>query len=691
MFPKPIPRPINATYDSGLTPGHVRELKDTLLAERKSTLLPTPARVPRGPLDTRLAALQSLRGTEADTLKNDVLKGKDLPTVWLDAAMHGKVDVMRAILLLVDEKQLKSELSGTLTGSVLQIGLQAIGDPALRSVVKENPYFSGKFRMDSPEGNGDLKKLNGKANFATPAKGPSAPPDAIACRHLAMHFVEKSVESDTAKFDFTAFDSIANIQESVKPDTEKKFKALCDTAMDTHLVDTKEFGNFLVSQFGEMQHTGKDTKVAIIITDNHAMAFSLRIKVKDGRTQYVVRFYDPNNTNGHARSSASMPEAYSSNTVDSYIDNKDLHKAYFPKGDFVAGIFFHDKSSNLTDGERIERPRELTSVRCDINETMVRTMLEFGFDKSLRDLKPALAAMPEAKCLELLSCLHATVAIPGFAHAIRCNNPRIVDAFSDLLQTVPQDKHYELLEAKVNGRPVLYGAVVRNQPEMISAFSSAIKRLPVDRQSEFLEARDKGQTALATALAKGNDGVISSYADLILSVKRDNINDALPLLEARDGNGLPRLHVCARHRSDEAKGATEKYAVVVSSVAPELRAALCSVPNGAGESPLCSAMLNGNAHAVRGFKALLELVPPKDRMALLETKTSSGRPAVQTALESGETDAIEAYAELLELITPNERIALAEKNAVGEEATLKGAVGADHPAAYVAYMLMMMR
>jgi hypothetical protein len=554
-------------------------------------------------------------------------------------------------------------------------------DQALRKVTKEYPYYSGKFTASA--NNGKLKNLNGLATFLAVANEQSEP---IVCRHLAMHFFENSAKNIAAKFDYQAFNDIEAIQNSVKPEIKSRFDIMLARATETHMIDNKEFGNFLVSQFTEMEQCDKKTKVALVCSENHALGFSLRIKEKDGMAFYAVRFYDPNRTNGHARNSSSTINTFSSLSVQSYLDEEKFGKYYFPGSDAVCSIFMHDSKIDKPHQQKIQRPRKLTSIRCNISEQMIHAIFIHGFDRSLRDLKPAFQKMSLHERMTLLGNVNQTTGVPGFRYSCDYGFSNMVGEFSDLLELIPPEKRFALLEGIDDNLPILHAMVVLKERAVIAAFAIAIRRLPYERQSEFLESQCYGTSAMETALREGDAGVIATYADLIIAVKKENIEHAKLLLMARDEKGQPFLHsvVMSGQQSE-----VESYAIAISRLDQSDRVAMCSVPDSDSVPPLFRALELGNAAAIHGFKALLQVIPTDDRVELLVTKDASGKSGVQCALENGHADAIDAYSNLLEMITPVQREALRLQNAKGHEVVLNGPTGADFPIAYAAYMLLM--
>ena len=682
MFSKPLSHHIPAIFDPGRSKEEVQLEKQTLLSQRRAALL---HELPRAGLDALLHSLPALRGTAATALKNHVLDGIPIAGVWQWALAKNRPEVLRAILLLVDDQQLKSELAASLTGSQLQQALATptVLNPALRRVLKEYPYYPGKFTADS-DGR-TLKNLNCRARF--PAIGNQSPKE-IVCRHLATYFFEESAKNPAAKFDYQAFTNIGGIQSSVKPETQLRFNAIRRRATETHLIHSKEFGKFLASQFTEMEQCSKKIKVALLVSENHVMAFSLRIKQKDNTTMYGVRFYDPNRTNGHSRNSSSSIHSFSSLSVESYLDETRLRKHYFPSHDALCSIFIHDSKINEPNLNNVQEPRKFTSIRCDISEEMIYALFFHGFDESLRNLKPALQAMPLSQRLALLSTTEKSNKLSAFVFSCHQEFSNVVRAFGELLEVIPIEKRFAMLEASISNLPVLRAMITLKKIDVIPAFSAAIRLLPADRQSEFLESRYEGTTAMEAALWEGDAAVISRYCDLIMSVKKDNIDDAKLLLMAKNENGQPFLHSAVISGQ---QNAVESYAIAISHLDQSDRALMCSVSDSAGMSPLCRALERGNAAAILGFKALLEVIPAEDRVELLVTKDAWGVSGLRHALENGHTQAIEAYSALLETITPNERLMLYERNYEENRHTLNSPSGNRSAEAYVAYLLMMER
>lgn len=165
------------------------------------------------------------------------------------------------------------------------------------------------------------------------------------------HWQVEKAKDPRKKFDYNSkFGSAEKIANNVKPDVQQTYEALEENALEVHLIDNETLGNFLVAQFAELEKASKvpALRKMLVTSTNHVMGLTLLIKEKEGKTSYVVQFFDPNETTSGTRSKMSSAKEFEAQTLRSYVTNEiNLHSCY-PESEGKSVIFVCPEANGQT-------------------------------------------------------------------------------------------------------------------------------------------------------------------------------------------------------------------------------------------------------------------------------------------------------------------------------------------------------
>ncbi len=124
------------------TPSDAHEAARLTQRQRK----PYPAVHQARGLDAEVLRLPAQRGSAADALLRNVLGKHTVKQAWNDATEKQQPNKLRALLMLVDEHDIKQQLATPLFNSPMHQALNKPGvtDAGLSAVIKEYPYYSSK-------------------------------------------------------------------------------------------------------------------------------------------------------------------------------------------------------------------------------------------------------------------------------------------------------------------------------------------------------------------------------------------------------------------------------------------------------------------------------------------------------------------------------------------------------------------
>ena len=533
-------------------------------------------------------AIRNGKHDDAQTLLDRETKGRNTRTVWLDAIRQNRCDILRGLLILRPQDMLTIlarpqqpsiwQQAWTLaTGaepmpqypSPLEKAL-ALKDAGLSAVLKEFPYLHLKPKAP--------KNLNGAANFGN-FQGK------IVCRHLATYQQEEQAGDPHIKFNYDKFRSAREIKSNVKPDSQQKYLALKAQASEAHLIHNANFGQFLSDQFAAMEEGRNPNRLMLLESTNHAMNFGLRIKDKEGKRSYVVKFFDPNTTTNGTRSKAGSLQTFERQTMASYVETDDRLHSYFPEANGMSIIFVRserqkDAQASTTASPSSAARRTLTTcIPIErIDSTAVWHLMASGFGGNLGQLGPRLEKLPEEQRIKLLEGKDPQ-GIPALFQAMQEGQGDSIRMFDSLLSFIPENRRIELIAAKRMGMPTLYGAIVHGHGDAIKAYRGMLARVPENQRIEIITFK-KLDFAAAAALAM-----------------------------------FPPLSKAIEYGYTEA---VDEYCELLASVPEEERIKQIS----AGASALRFAMEKGHTETVKVYIRRLDLIPEQKREEIIAANAS---------------------------------------------------------------------
>lgn len=550
--------------------------------------------------------------------------------LWGTARVSKNHDLQRAMLLFTPDRF-----------SVPRNERGAVKDPVIKQMLKEIPYNSQpRATLQAATANPMLENLNCKVAFNDGTYDASL----IACRHLAIHRIETQASHIRGKFRLhdgsSAFQGADAIQQHVGADTEKKFLALQENALENHLLCNTDFGKALIRQFkgmearinqaaeSEKQH--ESVQHILLVSPAHAMSLQLHIKKDErGKLQYVTQLYDPNVTFNHVRFAHTDLNALDRLTLKDLFNTHKMdvinYDHYYPQGHevsimHVAGTSAQARSliKGLGPTQGAEHCRKLDSGidAKNISGAAISHLLWLGFADALQALTPTVLETLANGRLDLLEAKNKK-GCPGLFMALGSGRSEAIRRFGEWLGSVTdQNKLLRLLEAKSQeGIPGLYLALGAGQADAIRAFGALLDKVTdQDDLLQLLETKtSRGIPGLYAALCLNQAEAIQAFGTLLDKVTEQKIQ--IQLLEAKDPAGMPGLHAALRR---------------------------------------------GHADSVTAFGALLAKVHDADaRFRLLEAKNAAGMPGLQASIDkiaqNQREPLITAFTALVDKYIPDEK------------------------------------
>lgn len=551
-------------------------------------------------------ALIAGRRDQAKALMDDRLGGRDLCTAWRDAVQNNERDLLRAVLILSGPNDLTSLTNRSWEDkpqyqSALQQAL-TLGDTGLSAVIKEFPYQSpARERID---------RLNGVAEFAES----SAP---IVCRSLATHHLEQQASHPQNKFDWDQFASAAQLSKHVHLDTEKTFETLKTHAAETHLVSNAKLGKLLADQFTAMEKDNASSKFMLLTSVNHAMNLVMRIKDKDIKKSFVVKFYDPNYTTNLTRVKSDSLQTFEGQTIKSYVHDGDMDDYYQQ-----AYTFAEFELDEINDGWLSD------AIDAYLDKAKGASMV---FVRPDNGVQPGAAGSSGAE-KKLTTCLQAEDMGPD-AVTLLMENGYADDLLSlrTHLPSLPEELQVRLLGIQdTHGHSPLYAAMEKDQAETIRAFGELLEMVPKHRRFEILLAKssdDWEEPALLNVASRGKHESVKAYREVLES------------LFGGDSSSRPQK----RQRLDQGGPPEPEIQELVDLIAAK---------NNSGMPALYSAMDYGCAKSVKEFGEMLKLVPPDRQCELLLAFDDRNVSGLHRALGRKHWDAVMQYLDIVNTLAP---------------------------------------
>ena len=542
---------VSSSTNAVVTPFDARQAD--MLATRQNQLYPAGHQA-HG-IDAEVLQLPALRGPDADALLRRVLGRHTVKQAWNDAVKKQQPDKLRALLMLVDEHDIKQELATPLFNSPMHQALHKPGltDAGLDEVIKGYPYYSSK---PTDEGRAKApKNYNGKGVFPETSMCGARK---IVCRHLAIQQAGKMQENALAKVDYEQeFGNVKTIQNKVQPDTELRYVMRLAYSPEVYLVSNAKFGEFISEQFKAMESAGETKKTMILGGHYHVMSLGMRIKNKDGKTCYVTKFYDPNQTTAHARSATAHLNTIETTSINDFLSSGARARLYFPKGHGSTAVFVAPPEG-MTDNAGAEKidggERKLASSSAELDVGTLHQLAKWGFGADLRDYVPAFSALPDEQKIALLA-------------------------------------------DEISGRTMLQTAMLAPTGKTIVAFAKLLDEVRSDRRPELVGKRNEnGMNAVGAALKQPNtlNQQLADFPAVLALIEIEQRAPAIDSAKITMHSAYPQLN---------------RFARVLTKSVPKR--------HGFEESGLVAAVKSGDCAAIRAYGELIKMVRPEDRPPLV--------------------------------------------------------------------------
>ena len=501
---------------------------------------------------------------KAQDLLMERLGEENLNKFWEVSLLCGCYDALRAILILGMPERLRA-----LTKQQPEVGRwmeELHDDPGLVAVLKEFPYQS-----KVPE------NFNGRATFTNSMHH-------IVCTHLATYQQEQQARdpSGKIKFDYSQFESPQHIAEHVKPEIYNTYATLTAHATETHLIDNASFGQFLARQFAAMEKENKPTRLMLIETTEHLMNLGLRIKEKDGKKSYVVKFFDPNQTTQGTRSKSRSLQTLETQTIDDYIANERLARHYYPE-EKGASLIFVRSEPNTQAGTSSSTPspshinRTLTSHidPKDIDGAIVWYLMRHGFDGNLKQLHEHFNKLTDEQRISLLSWKNSR-GTPALYVSMQEGHADALKEYGKLLasiKNIPEQHLINLIAGKnKNSQPALFIGMVKGHADAIKEYGkllTSIKNIPEHDLIDLIAGKSNdGFPVIATGMLQGHTEALKEYKEIWKLVPADRQAELL-LAKVSEGpnEGNDPLRVALKRRKF---GMAHDLIHMLAQLAPQL-------------------------------------------------------------------------------------------------------------------------
>lgn len=403
---------------------------------------------------------------------------------------------------------------------------------------KSRPYYSAKQDGRLPP---DIN-FNGKTNFLG-AEG--ATTNKVWCRHLALSIFQQWAGEKSAEpyANYASMDAIAQSHSRI---LELEYENFVTQKSDVYLVN-HQIGKFFRAEFASMEASDIPQQSILMTTDNHAMTWQLKIKLRDdGSKDYVVKFYDPNSTATHQRvvlksldqaEKLEMQDFIASETYRVEIRMAQQQVAQMHKHAFQDQHGAQPASRGLKSyaGEPAVTGQALYQM---LARNVPGGIVAFARSRDWPTDQPSAGGARELK--ELLAYKGAG-GFTGLYAALHQGHTDAIKAYGDLLQHLPKEGKREalkeLLAAKSQyGTPGLYKSMMGGHADAIKAFGDLLRRfsdvLTRDDLFELLAARDSyGLYAANDAREAGQSVAMEAYKEVVSASRLSKYQKAKLLSE----------------------------------------------------------------------------------------------------------------------------------------------------------------
>lgn len=440
----------------------------------------------------------------------------DNKSVLLHAIKERKPDVIRALHLLggslkalMQDPEVKAAMQDALNGD----------DKGLKEALKQIPNRSKKYDAS--------KALNCEATFSTGK--------AIVCRHLALYWLQEKRLDPDRKFDYSRISSVDSISSNLNSELEAAYWHFTTHAHETYMVKNDELGKLLARIIQGMEKHGEREKHLLLESPTHAMALELRIKNEQGKSRYVINFYDPNVTTAHTRAKESDISSLRALTMSSFLNSWD-ERHYYGAEEGVSMLFAIPPDREET-ASSPKRRRQLSSSSLAPGAVEIHYLLRANLSEDLRRLKKQIIRMDPDRIMKLFSYKPPGESNePGMAIAMYRGCSDVIKAWGEILKAsaLSSDQKATLL-AESNAAY----AMNHNHADAIRAWGEIVlaAELQTHQKTELLKTANP-----AYAMSNGCSdairvwGEILDLSDLPADERAKLLNDIAPHMEDIDGD-----------------------------------------------------------------------------------------------------------------------------------------------------------
>ena len=446
--------------------------------------------------------------------------------------------------------------------------LQPVGEPGVKNFLKQFSHRKLK------AGRSKMPYLNGQVAFKNTR-------DKIVCRHLAVYWLLHRPLLENGKIDYASLGNKKNLQKAFEGENQNAFDYYTNNCTNSHLVENDKWGNFLATQFQEMQHMdgGAEPKRVLVCSEKHVMACELTIKRSaDGQPTYAVDFYDPNLVATHRRVRTKDLATVESLSMVRLINQKRLTNLYYKNQSRSIAFIISDSTPRPVPADtRFEAgSRMTTKVSIDAKETIANRQLSSRpvVDASHTPLFSSLEKKAQAKSLVDSNYVYHIV-MEGFSGEL----PHV---FAEISKMPDVDMQVKALSKPSNGRvPFLATLTVLGYEHTVAAYTSgvlALETLSGDQKTSILSQRStyrrrKKMTGLQIALAADKPNAVGRFTRLVLASQLLTTDQKCRILNT-EVNGENLVHIRPFGTPCSSAETAFVKAVNESGIAPELRARL---------------------------------------------------------------------------------------------------------------------
>ncbi len=425
-----------------------------------------------------------------------------------------------------------------------------------------------------PSGTNPSVRLNGQVSFAQGR--PSGP---IACRHLAVFWLGLFIDNLPHGPDYSRLATAQALRDNVPLDYDYRVVPNAVQLGKLRVVMSEDWGKEFAARLAELEFRNEMATTLLVLTPDHAMAVGLSILRQPNRTRYVVAFYDPNNTATHLEARFDDMEAVGNLQARCFTPLARDYEAFLPQSQTLntvdAMLMVELDIATLRQLRDMDvtlpaQPRQLSGTLPRPTADALWYLLRYGCDDAVRQLAPALRALPEQERLQ------------------RLRTNRSTQLFYDIMS--------------------------HGLPSSARLFGELIADLPLEQRIHLLRSQaDCGTTAFGYAVKSGRAEMFRPFFELLQALLPHDHHYAM--LAAAMPDGTSALYHAFKHGRFDTPPA---YAAALSSLPPLILASLMCARSADNETGLEAAVRNNDLITVGNFDRVLALLPPPACVYLLK-------------------------------------------------------------------------